>query len=201
MRRYARRRRGRPVEPLCTNSRGRTPRRATGGKGRGAATHPTTSRSASRPSNRPRNSPRCARTSTATRSWQILGIGPGRQVGAAYNHLLELRVEHGPMTEERATAALAVVAGAAGLGQPGPQVEQAAEDHADADRCCGQSGVGGLRVQDRDEDPPDTRATLTATSYRANTRPRLPSSIHSWTSVSHRPCRPGPANRSRVRPG
>ena len=37
---------------------------------------------------------------------QILGIGPGRQVGAAYNHLLELRVEHGPMTEEQATAAL-----------------------------------------------------------------------------------------------
>jgi len=37
---------------------------------------------------------------------QILGIGPGRQVGAAYNHLLELRLENGPMTEEQATAAL-----------------------------------------------------------------------------------------------
>ncbi|TXH44935.1 MAG: CCA tRNA nucleotidyltransferase [Actinobacteria bacterium] len=37
---------------------------------------------------------------------QILGIGPGRQVGAAYHHLLELRLEHGPMTEEQATAAL-----------------------------------------------------------------------------------------------
>ena len=36
----------------------------------------------------------------------ILGIGPGRQVGAAYNHLLELRLERGPMTEQEATAAL-----------------------------------------------------------------------------------------------
>ncbi len=36
----------------------------------------------------------------------ILGIGPGRQVGAAYNHMLELRLEHGPMTQEQATAAL-----------------------------------------------------------------------------------------------
>jgi poly(A) polymerase len=36
----------------------------------------------------------------------ILGIGPGRQVGAAYNHLLELRLENGPMTEEQATQAL-----------------------------------------------------------------------------------------------
>lgn len=37
---------------------------------------------------------------------QILGIGPGRQVGAAYNHLLELRLEHGPMSQEQATQAL-----------------------------------------------------------------------------------------------
>ncbi|MCB0897803.1 MAG: CCA tRNA nucleotidyltransferase [Actinobacteria bacterium] len=37
---------------------------------------------------------------------QILGIGPGRQVGAAYNHLLELRLERGPMSQEDATAAL-----------------------------------------------------------------------------------------------
>lgn len=37
---------------------------------------------------------------------EILGIGPGREVGAAYNHLLELRLEHGPLGEGRARAAL-----------------------------------------------------------------------------------------------
>jgi len=37
---------------------------------------------------------------------EILGIGPGRQVGQAYRHLLELRLDHGPMSEEQATAAL-----------------------------------------------------------------------------------------------
>jgi poly(A) polymerase len=37
---------------------------------------------------------------------EILGIGPGREVGRAYQHLLELRLEHGPMDEADATAAL-----------------------------------------------------------------------------------------------
>lgn len=37
---------------------------------------------------------------------EILGIGPGRQVGAAYKHLLDLRIERGPMGEEEARAAL-----------------------------------------------------------------------------------------------
>jgi len=37
---------------------------------------------------------------------QILGIGPGRDVGRAYNHLLEVRLEHGPMSQEAATEAL-----------------------------------------------------------------------------------------------
>ncbi len=32
----------------------------------------------------------------------LLGIGPGRQVGEAYRHLLELRMEHGPLGEDRA---------------------------------------------------------------------------------------------------
>ncbi|MEZ5096118.1 MAG: CCA tRNA nucleotidyltransferase [Nocardioides sp.] len=36
----------------------------------------------------------------------ILGIGPGRRVGAAYQHLLELRLDSGPMTEDDARAAL-----------------------------------------------------------------------------------------------
>jgi poly(A) polymerase len=36
----------------------------------------------------------------------LLGLKPGREVGAAYQHLLELRMDHGPMSEEDATAAL-----------------------------------------------------------------------------------------------
>ena len=37
---------------------------------------------------------------------EILGIGPGREVGAAYKHLLELRMDRGPMSEEDGRAAL-----------------------------------------------------------------------------------------------
>ncbi len=37
---------------------------------------------------------------------EVLGIGPGREVGEAYRHLLELRLDHGPMGEEQAKAAL-----------------------------------------------------------------------------------------------
>ncbi|TDO54857.1 poly(A) polymerase [Kribbella sp. VKM Ac-2527] len=33
---------------------------------------------------------------------EILGIGPGRDVGEAYKFLMELRLEHGPLGEERA---------------------------------------------------------------------------------------------------
>jgi poly(A) polymerase len=36
----------------------------------------------------------------------ILGIPPGREVGAAYKHMLELRLENGPMDEETAVAEL-----------------------------------------------------------------------------------------------
>ena len=36
----------------------------------------------------------------------ILGIGPGREVGEAYKHLLELRMDRGPMSEEDGRAAL-----------------------------------------------------------------------------------------------
>src|SRR5660397_184819 len=35
-----------------------------------------------------------------------LGIGPGRDVGLAYKHLLELRMDHGPLGDERARAEL-----------------------------------------------------------------------------------------------
>jgi poly(A) polymerase len=37
---------------------------------------------------------------------EILGIGPGREVGEAYRFLLEQRLEHGPMSTDDATAAL-----------------------------------------------------------------------------------------------
>lgn len=37
---------------------------------------------------------------------EILGIGPGRDVGAAYDHLLELRLDQGPLGEEEAERAL-----------------------------------------------------------------------------------------------
>ena len=37
---------------------------------------------------------------------ETLGIGPGREVGAAYRYLLDLRMENGPMAEEEARAAL-----------------------------------------------------------------------------------------------
>jgi len=32
----------------------------------------------------------------------LLGIGPGRVVGEAYRHLVELRMEHGPLGAEHA---------------------------------------------------------------------------------------------------
>ena len=37
---------------------------------------------------------------------EILGIGPGREVGAAYRFLLDLRLERGPLDDETAKAAL-----------------------------------------------------------------------------------------------
>lgn len=37
---------------------------------------------------------------------EILGIGPGPEIGQAYKFLLELRLENGPMTQEAATEAL-----------------------------------------------------------------------------------------------
>ncbi|MDN5600930.1 MAG: CCA tRNA nucleotidyltransferase, partial [Brachybacterium sp.] len=36
------------------------------------------------------------------RIMEILDLPPGRAVGEAYKHLLELRMEHGPLGEERA---------------------------------------------------------------------------------------------------
>ncbi len=37
---------------------------------------------------------------------EVLGVGPGREVGAAYRHLLDLRIEHGPLGEDAAREAL-----------------------------------------------------------------------------------------------
>jgi len=49
---------------------------------------------------------------------EILGIPAGPQVGAAYRYLLELRLDHGPMTYEQAREALLVWADENGLGTP-----------------------------------------------------------------------------------
>jgi poly(A) polymerase len=43
---------------------------------------------------------------------QVLGIGPGPRVGRAYRHLLELRMEHGPLGRDRALEELRRWAGA-----------------------------------------------------------------------------------------
>ena len=40
------------------------------------------------------------------RIMEVLEISPGREVGEAYKHLLELRMEHGPLGEDRAIAEL-----------------------------------------------------------------------------------------------
>jgi poly(A) polymerase len=37
---------------------------------------------------------------------RVLGIGPGPEVGRAYKYLLDLRMEHGPMSVEEAERAL-----------------------------------------------------------------------------------------------
>ncbi|WP_058045332.1 CCA tRNA nucleotidyltransferase [Streptomyces roseifaciens] len=37
---------------------------------------------------------------------EILGVGPGPQIGKAYKHMLELRLENGPMSHDEAVAAL-----------------------------------------------------------------------------------------------
>jgi len=53
---------------------------------------------------------------------ELLGIRPGPLVGRAYAHLLELRLEHGPLGHDRAVQELLLWAEAAGLpaaGEPG----------------------------------------------------------------------------------
>ena len=42
---------------------------------------------------------------------EILGIGPGREVGEAYRFLLELRLDNGPMSEDAATPGAARLVG------------------------------------------------------------------------------------------
>jgi poly(A) polymerase len=48
----------------------------------------------------------------------ILGLPPGPLVGRAYQYLLELRMEHGPLGKERATHELLRWAEGEGLGAP-----------------------------------------------------------------------------------
>ena len=55
---------------------------------------------------------------------RILGIKPGPLVGQAYAHLLELRLEHGPLGPERATHELLAWAADEGLDVPGSSGHQ-----------------------------------------------------------------------------
>ena len=48
----------------------------------------------------------------------ILGLPPGREVGRAYQYLLDLRMEHGPLGPDRATHELLRWAEAEGFGPP-----------------------------------------------------------------------------------
>ena len=58
---------------------------------------------------------------------EILGIGPGREVGEAYRFLLELRLDHGPSSYDEAKAALLAVVGRTARGDArelAPPVEE-----------------------------------------------------------------------------
>jgi poly(A) polymerase len=59
-----------------------------------------------------------------TEIMEILGIPPGPLVGKAYDHLLELRMEHGPLGRDRAIYELLLWAGAEGLDVPGEPGER-----------------------------------------------------------------------------
>jgi poly(A) polymerase len=58
----------------------------------------------------------------------ILGLAPGPDVGRAYDHLLELRMEHGPLGKERATHELLRWAEEDGLGTGPPPSGPPGED-------------------------------------------------------------------------
>jgi len=55
-----------------------------------------------------------------TEIMEVLGVPPGPIVGKAYRHLLELRIEHGPLGHGRAVQELLLWAAAEGLDVPGP---------------------------------------------------------------------------------
>ena len=48
---------------------------------------------------------------------QILGVPPGPMVGQAYEYLLELRMEHGPLGRERAAQELLALGAGRGAGR------------------------------------------------------------------------------------
>ena len=92
--------------PACTSSPAPTARPATSGRPTGSDGPTTSSRSASPRWPSRRSSTRCAPTSTGTRSWRSWGSGPVRDVGRAYAHLLELRMDRGPLAPDEAEAEL-----------------------------------------------------------------------------------------------
>ena len=76
-------------------------------QGRCRSSARTTHSSAGSASWRPRrSSSRSVRTSTAGRSWRSWASRPGPVVGEAYQFLLDLRLDRGPLDDELATQAL-----------------------------------------------------------------------------------------------
>ena len=88
---------------------------------------------------------------------EILGLPPGPEVGRAYNHLLELRMEHGPLGTGRATEELLRWAGRApGTAQPGSAATAGPGGAAGADPDSGPaSGAGrpGTAAPEDDAEP------------------------------------------------
>ena len=80
-----------------TSCRARTSRPATSARPTPSRRPTTTWRSGSPRWPRRRSSPPSAPTSTASRSWRILDLKPGPEVGEAYRFLLELRLDEGPL--------------------------------------------------------------------------------------------------------
>jgi poly(A) polymerase len=69
-----------------------------------------------------------------TEIMRILGIPPGPLVGQAITHMLELRMEHGPLDHERAVQELLAWAASAGLEVPPPESDgRASQDPGPAD--------------------------------------------------------------------
>ena len=90
----------------CTSSPAPTAPPATSARPTGCAGRTTSSRSGSPGSSEEEELDSIRPDLDGNPIMEVLGIGPGREVGEAYAFLLELRMDEGPMTPEEAEAAL-----------------------------------------------------------------------------------------------